>query len=363
MPKTGTSSIQESLFRGLNDRRFRYVGLGLVNASRALQCLVGDEPVARHTHPAQGVDPEAMRQRAPHFRACWERQIARAREAGAVPVVSAEDCWFMTRGELERLRQLIESSGHRVRVIAYLRPPLAWLASMFQELLKSGHHRFVDELLIDSAVTGSIGWDYLERLETFAEVFGRNRLSIRLCRREALADGCVVTDFCREVGIVMPPRRIHRLNESLSLEATRFLYAFNRHVRAKDGRPFWNVLLLIRRLQECPGRPLVLHPSLLMSVWSRIGVSGEAIAAAYGVDLREDFDVNDAEVLGSEDDLWRFSGESLEWLDVALGGRAACAEPLAVAADVARLQSRLRHRLEAVVLGRLQQVRLRRANR
>lgn len=363
MPKTGTSSLQESLFRCLSDRRFRYVGLGMVNASRAIQCLVGDEPVVRHAHPSQGIDPEAIRQLAPHFRGCWERQMKRAIAADATPIVSAEDCWFMARKELERLRELIEAASHRAKVIVYLRPPLAWLASMFQELLKSGHHRFVDELLIDPSVTRSPGWDHLERLETFAEVFGRDRLCVRLFRREALAEGCVVADFCREVGIDMRPRRVRRVNESLSLEATRFLYAFNRHVRATDRRAFREVLLLLRRLQECPGQPPTLHPDLLAPVQSRIAASAAAIGTDFGIELREEFDAHGVEVLRSEEDLLRYSSESLEWLDAALGGRSAGVDPPAVAADVARLRPRFRHRLEDVVRGRLQQVRMQWANR
>ena len=43
MPKTGTSSIQESLYFGLADPGFRLIGLGDANAVRFLEPLFGDE--------------------------------------------------------------------------------------------------------------------------------------------------------------------------------------------------------------------------------------------------------------------------------------------------------------------------------
>ena len=36
MPKTGTTSIQESLYHGLDDPAFRYIGLGWTNSASYL---------------------------------------------------------------------------------------------------------------------------------------------------------------------------------------------------------------------------------------------------------------------------------------------------------------------------------------
>lgn len=365
MPKTGTSSLQETFFFGLRDPRFHAIGFGLVNGSRAIQCLVGDNPVAGHVHPSQGIDPAAMINLAPRFQACWERQAALARKAGATPIVSAEDCWFLNKRELERLKALIEAEGFRPRVVVYLRPPLEWLASMFQEMLKSGHHTFVEELLIRppgvGAGGGPWGCDYPGRLAVFEDVFGADRLTVRPFRRGALAEGCVVTDFCRCFGIAMPRRRIRRVNEGLSLDATRFLYVHNRFARAGDGRSHREFLLLLRRLRELPGGALRLHPALIEKCRPALADRIATIQTKYGVDLVEDWTSVPAESIRVEEDLWTFSRASLDWLAAASGGGPVSrADPRQIAERVARVRSRFRHRAGDFLKGRLMTRRLRR---
>ncbi len=44
MPKTGSSSIQSTLFFGLDNTSHRYIGFGEINGSRALKTLVGENP-------------------------------------------------------------------------------------------------------------------------------------------------------------------------------------------------------------------------------------------------------------------------------------------------------------------------------
>lgn len=368
MPKTGTSSIQETLFHGLKDPRFHYVGLGLVNGSRAIQCLVGDDPVIRHVHAAQGIDRDAVERLAPQFQRCWERQLVRARKAGATPIVSAEDCWFLTRIELGRLNRMIESMGYRAHVVVYLRPPLSWLASMFQELLKSGYHAFVDELLIrppgDAANAGVYGYDYLRQLATFETVFGQGNLTVRRFGRDALADGCVVADFCRQCGIAMPRHRVRRVNESLGLDASRFLFAYNRFRRLQEHRPFGEVLLLLRRLQEeLPSRPLRLHPDLLSPVLPALTAAMPVLRERYGVDLLEDWTMIADDMVRCEDDLFRFSRSSLDWLVSAVGAmpgdvHSSTEEAHLVAHHISRLRPRVRHRLEGFVNRKVRRLRL-----
>jgi hypothetical protein len=366
MPKTGTSSIQETLAVALRDPRFRYVRLGLANGSRALQCLVGDQPVAAHVHHAQGIDPEAMRRRAPEFRRAWESQLTRAREAGATPVVSAEDCWFFKHHELRRVREMVEGYGFRAAVLVYLRPPLEWVTSMFQELLKSGHHVFADRLLLPhTGGTGlfePFGFDYLHRIDALEDVFGCGNIAVRAFRRDALFGGCVVRDFCRQLGIELCPRRIRKVNERLSLDATRFLYAYNRFVRERSAPRFRDVLLLLRRLQECPGGPLRLHPNLLAPVRPLLEAQLVEIRRRFGIDLAEDWCGASDDMVGTERDLMRFAPASVGWLYAATSRvspqRATVdAQPGDIAVRVSQLRPRLWHRLEDQVRGRVSQLR------
>ena len=371
MHKTGTSSVQETLFTSLKDRRFRYVGLGLVNGSRAIQCLVGDDPVVQHVHVAQGIGRADVERLRSYFRRCWERQVMRARRAGVTPIISAEDCWFLSRAELKRLCAMIESAGFQAHLIAYLRTPLAWLSSMFQELLKSGHHTFVDKLLMPSLLDATdprpFGCDYLRQLAAFEEIFGHDNLTVRVFRRDALVDGCVVTDFCRHFGIAMPHGSIRRVNESLSLDVTRFLYTYNRLGRTQHNLSFPRFLLLLRRLQEFPGRPLRLHPAVLTPAMPLLQDQFRMLRARYGVELGEDWRTTDGEMIGREEDLFCYSQESLDWLAAKTGGaridgRSGSDVAWQVNDQIGQPRPRFRHRVEYFLTGRLRQLRLILAN-
>lgn len=342
MHKAGSSSLQAYLFRHLRDPRFQYVSMYDVNGSRPIQSLVGDRPVAAHTHPAEGIDPEAMRRRAPRFRRSLHRQLARAQRIGAIPILSAEDIWLMTRTEVQRLHELIVSHGYRAHVVVYLRAPLAWLGSIFQESLKSGHDTFLrgNPLITAESPEKPLppGLDYLGRLEMFAERFGRDHLTVRTFAPRTLTNGCLVTDFCHTLGITMTGARIERVNESLTLDACRFLYAFNQGARRETGVRFWEVL---RGLRECPGPSLRLHPSILMPMQDALRHQLDVLRTNWSVDLTEDSPLIDDEMLRDETMLNRYSPAALEWLAMATGARAVEPTAPAVADALCGLRSPL----------------------
>ena len=60
MHKTGTSSIQESLYYGLRDPSFLYFGFGEPNGSRGLKTLFGDDPEFHIMNRKMGLSGERM---------------------------------------------------------------------------------------------------------------------------------------------------------------------------------------------------------------------------------------------------------------------------------------------------------------
>lgn len=373
MPKTGSSSIQESMLHGLRDPRFRYLALGFVNASRPIQTLFADRPVAAHTHRAQGVSAQAMQNRKEFFSDCFERQIQKAKQEKATPILSAEDCWFLSAQELARLRDKIHTFGFIPQVVAYLRSPLGWTTSMYQELLKSGHHQFADQLLLGSDVappaTATMGCDYLPHIEKFESVFGKENLLVRSFRRQDLVDGCVVSDFCKTMGIDFPKSRVQRTNESLSLETSRFLFAVNRFVREQHAIPFRKILFLLRRLNEYPGKPLRLDPRILEPFVDNLAFQLDQLRKNYHVDLEEDWrEIGHSDVestrLTSERDMLVFSEESLSWLakSVSIAPHETIDSEISaerVAWQVMHLKLRFQHRLQEYLQGKRRERKLR----
>ena len=341
--KTGTSSIQETLFFSLADPRYRYIGFGEVNGSRALQCLVGRDP-AHYLKVQMGLGPDAVHRLTVRFHRRWLRAAARARRMGSTPIISAEDCWGFRHDSLSRLKDMITAEGYVPHVVIYLRPPLSFVSSAFQQRVKTEY--------LSSFSPIPANWlqpegrsAYRRRLLEFDEVFGSANIAVRCYRRDLLAGGCVAQDFLSFSGITFDASTIRRDNDGLSLDATRLRYAYNRFGRKHD-RFFWHVEQLLRqRLQEVPGVPFRLHPEVLDPVLPMLHAELRFLQERYNIDLSEDWTTVDSHAVRTEADLFRFSRASLDWLAEAANARPirGCEGP-EVAELVSRQVSRLRFR-------------------
>lgn len=318
MPKTGTSSIQETLFHGLKDSRFRYISLerGRTATNRALTALFADPAEGSFlARPSVG-DQSVNRLLRTQLQRRLTRALAQARRQQAIPILSAETCWLMGRSGLEHLRTFMEAQGYRVEVMAYLRPIKSWLESIFQEMVKWGlgsfqplnplsHHQG-NEL-------SKIG--YNQRLCTFEEVFGKQHLFIHSFSHESLAGHCVVTDFCSRLGIQLDPGAIRRANEGIGIDAIRMLFAYNRFGPDSDEPGLKNRAVLWQCLQALGGESLRFHSTVVDPIQAEINAQHLAIEARLGIPFREDLFFHDERpCIRDESDLFHFSRPSLNWL-------------------------------------------------
>ncbi|MEB3266378.1 MAG: hypothetical protein VKN13_07180 [Cyanobacteriota bacterium] len=320
MPKTGTSSIQEYLYYSLDDPRFRYIGFGEVNGSQALStiCLLQPETYWMH-----------RRNRVPPRRAAWlkaryikhlRRSLERARRCGQAPILSGEGCWHLQVSELQILHKLLSESKYNIKVFAYVRPFLSWLESSFQQTVKLGISRNnpfaprADQRDYRQA-------DYMATLDRLASVFGQSQLTIRPFIRHALTDGCAVRDFCAWAGIDSQKISVPRSNDSLSLDAVRFFYAYLS--LSNNGQPatMRETSALVHCLQSLGGKKLRFHPSVMAPFAEFVEQQRVAIRERFGVDLGHDWAVDEGadNVIRSEKDLFQFSPESLAWLEAQSG--------------------------------------------
>lgn len=200
MPKTGTTSIQESLYFGLDDPAFRYVGLGRINSAAFLEPLFTATPEQFWRFRAKRYPPARIEHIREGYADRLRRTLRRARERAQTPIFSAERCWNLPPADLERLRDFLAAEGFVTKVIAYLRPIRSYVESEFQQAVKWGRDR-LDPLPwpVSDSATGFGGWS--DRLAVLEQVFGREHLVIRPFVRSRLADGCAVRDFCGTLGI------------------------------------------------------------------------------------------------------------------------------------------------------------------
>ena len=311
-PKTGSTSIQDALFHDLRDRRFHYVGGGWPNGSFAVNSVFDPPPENEWTFHAIGHEGRFadFRER---FARRLDEEFEQARHRNAHPVISAESIWTSSREGQESLRRRLAEEQVDIRVIAYVRPWIPWGTSMFQEAVKGGR-----KLLALGHARDRDVFQVRERLQNLFDVFGRERVSVCLYDPGRFPDRCVVRDFCGRIGLPVSQARSWQINERLSLEALKLLFAFNRFSGPvgewgpprPPGMP-----RLVQRLQSLAGPGLELHSSFLRPWVAEREADNEWIEREVGFSLSsEAAGVESENAVATEADLFRYPEATRDWL-------------------------------------------------
>jgi hypothetical protein len=333
--KTGTSSIQESLHHGLDDRSFRYFGFGETNGNRGITTLFGD-PRNHYQHFHLGLtetDVETYRRK-------WMQRLGgvvqKVSGSGRTLVISAEDGWLLNEGQLGDFRRFMEDGGTSVRAVAYIRPWKSRIESGFTQRYRTGFEEFQASTMDPGLL------DYRRRIEILDRVFGPQNVQIFKYDPATFPEGCVVRHFCLQMGIRFRPERIRMTNESLSLPALRLLYTYRKLGPGFGSGYKWLILdwILMRRLSELKGPPLRFHSSLAEPLMRDFEDQVPWLRERLGFGLEEDIHRYDGtDCIRQESDLFRYHRDSLEWLASATGS-APAGEPAEVARQVHVLRTR-----------------------
>ncbi|MFN6104942.1 MAG: hypothetical protein ACK5EA_10910 [Planctomycetaceae bacterium] len=317
MPKTGTSSIQESLYFGLLNRGFQYLSFGEVTANRWMETLFGEHPEQAHYNRKIGLSEQAAAALQDAARRRLSRAVEQARFRQQTVIVSAETCWEMDPVELQRIRDFFNRQGFAVQVFVSLRPWKTWLESAFQEWVKQ--HAAVLEVLPESRAHLM---DYPARLAVLDEVFGAERVVPYAFDPAGFPQGCAVLDFCARTGIPLAAHQVRRSNEGLSFAALKLLYAYRRWGGGYGvGLPaVIRNEILFRRLAELKGASIRFHSRLVEPFLAGWYDQRPALERRLGKDLWENpLKYDEGDCVSDETDLWCFSPESLAWLSQATG--------------------------------------------
>lgn len=165
-------------------------------------------------------------------------------------------------------------------------------------------------------------------------------------RDSRLFNGCAVQDFCQTLGIQFHPNAVIRSNESLGLDAVRFLGAYNRFIPGANRTRLGDRFLLIQALEALNGDPVRFHSELMAPLAEEMEREVANLQAGYGIYLAEDLKASDrGPCIREEADLFRFNQASLDWLAAQSGSpRIQARHGEAVAREVAHQVDRLRRR-------------------
>ncbi|MBK6286163.1 MAG: hypothetical protein IPJ33_12285 [Gammaproteobacteria bacterium] len=312
MHKTGSSSIQNSLYHGLGDPAFHYADLGQPNASARIVTAFRAEPETQNMNRKLGLSREQLQ---PQIRETLERLH---RELGhctrQTVILSGEHIAFLKQTELRRLREFLRGHTSELRAVGYIRAPRSYMESVFQQHLQGGHGVFELERLLPR---------YRTRFEKLEAIFGAASMHYWYFEPESFPGGCVVRDFCRRLQIDFDARAIQRVNEGLSLPAVRLLYAYRKF---GPGYGTGEVAVrqnaaLVRKLRELAGPRLRLHPELVAPVIARHAAEIDWMEQRLQRSLDEAAAEPGAGAIRAEHELLCFEPRTLEWLGAQLGVR------------------------------------------
>ncbi len=298
MHKTGSSAIQDGLSRHEADD-FHYLDWYSSNHCELFVYLFEAEADARTYHAIRARGPD-FAARIPGIRAEWLARTAAQldRCQGKTVLFSAEDISHpvMARA-LPAMKDFFSRWTDDIRVLAYVRSPMSFAQSAFQQMLKDGGARKFDPVLL---------WPrYRERFEPLDRVFGPENVTLRSYNAVAAAGLDIVQDFAAMAGIRGPVQPGGRVNETLSAEAIALLY-----LQRRFGEGFVSGTLqavagnetFIATLASLPGRKLAFAPEL----WTGLPIDAAAdvawIEARMQTALR-DPPQREACVIRSEQDL------------------------------------------------------------
>ncbi len=322
-PKTGTTAIQSSLFESLRDKRFRLVTLDSYFGNRTMSAAFMPTDFGRASIFFRGVTPDRMKSVQSAAIAYLDRTLRAARRSGQVPVISAEMIWMFSEEQLRTLATFLATRGFHPKVYGYIRAPLDMLESVFQQKVRVGRTEPWKELQAMMERR-----PLRRKISVLDDVFGQASVDLKYFDPDCFPGRCVVKDFCERAGIEFDEDKVIRVNESLNLNAIKFLRAIGTH-RIMQGKSMPSSMTamellkwesLVHVLQAVPGPSLRLHSSLTSTFAEAFKAEQPVLEKRLGRSVPSTLATrkND-EGIRSEAELGSFDRDTLDWLEECTG--------------------------------------------
>lgn len=207
--KTGSTSLYNTLVAsraGLSRNGVLFPEIAKVHV--ALPFALGADTASRRQRLGLE-EPEMSEALARETLESLERQIATFE--GGIVVISSEMLAGLPPAPLERLRELLATYAEMVKVVAYVRHPVAQAVSLAQQLIKSGGSTRAE------LEAGPKRRSYARRLAIHVSVFGRENVIVHVFEPKRLVGGRVQPDFFRTIGFEAPADALVTVDSNPSL--------------------------------------------------------------------------------------------------------------------------------------------------
>jgi len=236
MPKTGSSTIQDNLFKGVKDERVSYTDLGVANQSGPLYGLfLSPEKLSQYhyfkAHNLKMKDIES-------FRCKVKEQLEKnfLDFTTTINILSGEDLYHSNHFEIEQMKNYLENFFDKILVVAYVRPVYSFCNSAFQQQVKNHELNFFD-------FNNNKIYHKYKNLKEYDKIYGKENVKILPFVPKKFLNDDLLFDFCSHVGIEEQFSIIKITNESLSKEAIAVLFTFNFHKNAKTDFGSKNIVI------------------------------------------------------------------------------------------------------------------------
>ena len=221
MHKTSSTSVQQNLKKMKKSTGAQVMTAGgRPNMGPALHAMFLQDPGKCFWYTNKGQSLEEITACGAQWRKDLEETVRSYK--GEVCIFSGEALTeaLFTPQSIAALREFLLPLFDEIRVIGYVRPPMQYKISRYQESIKASMSHFNP---------GKVGLNYRKRFEKWDEVFGIENVRLVKFNPATFPNRCAVADFCVQIGIGLPESlKIRRFNESLSRSACGILYAYRR---------------------------------------------------------------------------------------------------------------------------------------
>ncbi|MFN3210778.1 MAG: hypothetical protein ACE369_17600 [Roseovarius sp.] len=312
MPKTGSSSIQQTLMKKCPED-WVYPGRNKGNMGRQLMLMFEDEPWTATAFVNQGASREDVLRQKKIASEQLGRTLKAAAKAGKNTIFSAERLFNVNRRTVGRLHAYYADLGYEQSLLCYIRQPVSFMTSAFQQNLKGGLPNLFN--------FDNLYKPYRGRIEKFDTVFGRENVILKAFEKDALTGGDVVVDFYAELGHELPPGEANRVNETLSLPAVALLYAQrvlgNGFQRGFAGAGRSNEML-VSALATIPGPKPQLSRELVAPIFKENAEDIRWLETRVGIDVLDNPDDEGPEAIRGHEHLLQDAHANRDAIDALL---------------------------------------------
>lgn len=198
MPKTGTTSIQETF--GAQRKKLRRVGICYpaqkpYNHSNTFAPIFQGTRLSSIYFKQLRINTEQKaEQKVKELKQYWQKQFQKSNESTFI--LSAETLYRSKREEIAALKAFVEPYFSQFKIIVYVRPPVAALRSLWGQHVKTLSRNLTQQQLLQAVMQG---YNYAF-VDDWAAAFGKENIVVRPFVKKAFYNGNLLDDFLISIG-------------------------------------------------------------------------------------------------------------------------------------------------------------------